>query len=260
MSMDKKKSKVKRRAFLKAVAAGSITNATDRSDSFMKSTTKSRSQQEVTWNRKVSVRWEADVAVIGGGIASVSAACAAAETGAKVVLVERFAVCGGVLTSGGVASFCGRMDGNGRTFDEIVADLKKWDSIGHPRAAIFDHEILAVVLQELTLRRGVKLLLHTRFTDVLITDGKISACILTGFSGPEAIGAKQFIDCTGGGDVARMAGCEVMIAKEPLPMSMMGQAAGIAAAMATAKDCNVRDLKLSDIQKVIEQRGGKLKV
>jgi hypothetical protein len=113
------------------------------------------------------------------------------------------------------------MDGNGRTFDEIVADLKKWDSIGHPRAAIFDHEILVLVLQELVLRHGVKLLLHTRFTDALVTDGKITACILTGFSGPEAVAAKQFIDCTGGGDVARMAGCEVMIAEEPLPMSMM---------------------------------------
>ena len=123
------------------------------------------------------------MAVIGGGIAGVSAACAAADAGAKVVLVERFAICGGDLTSGGVASFCGRMDGNGRTFDEIVADLKRWESIGQPRAEIFDHEILAVVLQELVLRHRVKLLLHTRFADVCAEMYQLSdsAIHFTGF-------------------------------------------------------------------------------
>ncbi len=209
-----------RRNFLKIVTAGCLVSTVDGRESLAES---QRSHGRLTWSREVPIRWQADVAVIGGGIAGVSAACAAAEAGAKVVLVERFAICGGDLTSGGVATFCGRMDGNGRTFDEIVADLKKWDSIarqpsGHP---IFDHEILAVVLQELLLRRGVKLLLHTRFADVCVKDGRIGACILAGFSGPEALAASQFIDCTGGGDVARTAGCEVMVADEPLPMSMM---------------------------------------
>jgi len=174
----------------------------------------------ISWSRKIPVRWQADVAVIGGGIAGVAAACAAVEAGAKVVLVERFAVCGGDLTSGGVASFCGRMEGNGRTFDEIVADLRKWKTMRRG-SVIFDHEILAVVLQELVLRRGVKLLLHTRFADVVAQDGRVTAAVLAGFSGPEALAARQFIDCTGGGDVARALGAEVMIAEEPLPMSMM---------------------------------------
>jgi hypothetical protein len=211
---------MKRRTFLKAVTAGTLASAADGSKG-LACPSISQTRREVAWSRKVPVRWETDVAVIGGGIAGVSAACAAADSGAKVVLVERFAICGGDLTSGGVASFCGRMDGNGRTFDEIVADLKRWDSIGQPRAEIFDHEILAVVLQELLLRHHVKLLLHTRFADVCAEDGRISACILAGFSGPEALAARQFIDCTGGGDVARAAGCRVMVSEEPLPMSMM---------------------------------------
>jgi hypothetical protein len=211
---------MKRRTFLKVVTAGTLASAADGSRSLAGPPT-GQTRREVAWSRKVPIRWEADVAVIGGGIAGVSAACAAADAGAKVVLVERFAICGGDLTSGGVASFCGRMDGNGQTFDEIVADLKRWDSIGQPRAEIFDHEILAVVLQELVLRHRVKLLLHTRFADVCAENGRISACILAGFSGPEALAARQFIDCTGGGDVARVAECEVMISKEPLPMSMM---------------------------------------
>ena len=222
---------MKRRTFLRAVTAGSLISAANSTKSVAALSANDKTRREVAWSRKVPVRWEADVAVIGGGIAGVSAACAAAEAGAKVILVERFAICGGDLTSGGVASFCGRMDGNGRTFNEIVADLRKWNSIGDPRAEIFNHEILAIVLQELVLRHGVKLLLHTRFVDIYAKKGRVSACILAGFSGPEALAARQFIDCTGGGDVARMAGCEVMIAEEPLPMSMMyyvreGQGAG----------------------------------
>ncbi len=41
-------------------------------------------------------------------------------------------------------------------------------------------------LQELLLRRKVKLLLHTRFVDVRVKNGRISECIICGKSGPEA--------------------------------------------------------------------------
>ena len=178
----------------------------------------------VNWSRRVPVRYESDVAVVGGGIAGVSAACAAAKSGAKVVLVERFAVTGGMLTTGGVANFCGRMKAQGEAFDAILADLRTWKALGP--GSLFDHEILAVVLQEILLRRGVKLLLHTRFVDANVRDdGRITECIIAGKSGPEALRAKAFIDCTGEGDLARAAGFEVMKGRPSdglqLPMSLM---------------------------------------
>jgi len=185
----------------------------------------------VAWSRRVPVRYEADVAVIGAGIAGVSTACAAARSGAKVILVERFAVTGGNSTTGGVASFCGETRGQGEVFDAIVADLEKFDAIvpyqpyRKKEARVFDHTILAVVLQELLLRRGVHVLLHTRFVDVAVKDGRITECIVCGKSGPEALRAKQFIDCTGEGEVARAAGFETMKGRPEdglqLPMSMM---------------------------------------
>ena len=179
---------------------------------------------EVAWSRRVPVRYEADVAVIGGGIAGVSAACAAAKSGAKVVLVERFAVAGGMLTTGGVANFCGRIKGQGEVFDEILKDLRAFGAMA-TKGTVFDHEILAVVLQELLLRRNVKLLLHTRFADVCVSAGRISECIVVGKSGPEALRAKLFIDTTGEADVARMADFETMKGRPEdglqLPMSLM---------------------------------------
>ena len=187
---------------------------------------------QVNWRRSVPVRYEADVAVIGGGIAGVSAACAAAKSGAKVILVERFAVMGGNATTGGVAAFCGETAGQGEVFDAIIADLEKWNAIApykpksHHGARVFDHHILAVVLQELLLRREIKLLLHTRFVDVCERMGRISECIVCGKSGPEALRAKVFIDCTGEAEVVHAAGFETMKGNQEhgyqLPMSMMG--------------------------------------
>ncbi|MCP4639324.1 MAG: FAD-dependent oxidoreductase, partial [bacterium] len=186
---------------------------------------------QVAWSRSVPVRYECDVAVIGGGSAGVCAAMAAAKSGARVILVERFAVTGGNATVGGVASFCGDTAGQGEAFDAIIAGLQEWDAIVPYRpypdmsSRVFDHEILAIVLQELLLERGAKLLLHTSFVDVCLDGSRISECIVCGPSGPEALRAKHFIDCTGEAMVARMAGFETVRGREsdgyPLPMSMM---------------------------------------
>ena len=171
----------------------------------------------VNWSRRVPVRYDADIAVIGGGIAGVGAACAAAKSGARVVLVERFAVTGGVMTTGGVGGFCGEMGGQGEVFDEIAAGLHAFGALGrrdretpYGRETSFDHELLAVVLQEVLLGRGVKLLLHTRFVDVRVRRRRITECIVCGASGPEALRARVFVDCTGEAAVARAAGFETM--------------------------------------------------
>ncbi len=181
-------------------------------------------ENHVAWCRSVPVRYEADVAVIGGGIAGVSAASAAARSGAKVVLVERFAVTGGNMTSGGVANFCGQLTGQGEVFDTIVAELRRFKAI-EEKKAVFHYEILAIVLQEMLLERGVKLLLHTRFVDAIEVDGQVRECIVCGKSGPEAIRAQQFIDCSGEADLARACGFATVKGRPedglPLPMSMM---------------------------------------
>jgi len=189
--------------------------------------------QNVRWARPVPVRYRADVAVVGGGIAGVCAACAAAAAGASVVLVERFGVTGGVLTTGGVGNFCGPTAGVGEVFDEVLAGLDAFGALEDEKPSpdgatvrVFEHEILAVVLQELLGRRGVKLLLHTRFVDALTTGRRVDAAIVCGASGPEAVAADVFVDCTGEGCLAHAAGFATMKGREAdglqLPMSMMG--------------------------------------
>lgn len=185
----------------------------------------------VAWRREVPVRYETDVAVVGGGIAGVSAALAAARSGARVTLVERFGVLGGNATVGGVGAFCGETAGQGEAFDAMVQGLEAFDAIApyrpYPEAdhRVFDPAILEIVLQELLLGRDVKLLLHTQFVDACVRRDRVTECIVCGPSGPEALRAKQFIDGTGEAMLARQAGFETVKGRPedglPLPMSMM---------------------------------------
>ncbi len=197
------------------------------------STKRPLGRKTIEWTRSIPLRYEADVAVIGGGSAGVCAACAAAKEGASVILVERFAVVGGNATVGGVANWCGETAGQGAIFDEIIAMQEEWRSIapypgvyrhhGPSSKRVFDHEILAVILQELLLKHGVKPLLHTRLVDVQREGRRLGPAIIAGVSGLEALSAKVYIDCSGGADVARAAGCGLLPtgASGTLPASLM---------------------------------------
>jgi hypothetical protein len=214
-----------RRSFLKL--AGAFTAGAARAGSIAGGEPENR----LAWTREIPVRYDCDVAVIGGGMAGVSAALAAAKSGARVILAERFAVAGGNATIGGVASFCGETADQGEAFDAIIEALQAFDAIEayrpYPEAdnRKFDSAVLAVVLQELMLRRGVKLLLHTQFVDAQVDDGRITHAVVSGPSGPEALRAKVFIDTSGEAALARSAGVETMKGRPEdglqLPMSMM---------------------------------------
>ena len=193
------------------------------------------SQATIQYSRELPVRWQTEVAVLGGGIAGVTTACAAARAGAQVVLVERFAVTGGNATVGGVANWSGETRGQGAIFDEIIAMQEEWQAIapypgpyehfGKCSNRVFDHAILGIILQELLRRHGVKVLLHTRFVDVVTEGRRITHAVLRGNGGPEALAAKVFVDCTGQAEVTHSAGFSTIKGRDgdhcQLPPSMM---------------------------------------
>ncbi len=57
--------------------------------------------------KEIPVVAEGDVVVVGGGTGGLMSALAAARIGAKTLLVERFAVIGGMATAGLMTSFNG---------------------------------------------------------------------------------------------------------------------------------------------------------
>jgi len=189
--------------------------------------------KKIEFSREIPVMHDTDVIVAGGGIAGTCAACAAAGMGMKTALIERFATLGGDGVAGGVRGFCGETRGQGKTFDEIIHDLEQFGAIGPYRPARqsglggrhYDHEILALVLQELALRHGITLFLHAMAVDVVKDQGKIKGLVVAGKSGLGLVAGKVVIDCTGDADVAAAAGCETMKGRPgdglQLPMSLI---------------------------------------
>lgn len=166
-----------------------------------------------------------DVVVCGGGMAGVGAACTAARSGAHTLLVERLEILGGLGTAGGVGNFCFGDDslphGQGKIFDDIYETLKFYGAIGeengwhiknsHPfYNHTFDHNVLAIVLQELAERDGVELLFATDVIGAEVENGVVRAALLHNRSLTQRVAAQVFIDATGDGILARHADARVL--------------------------------------------------
>src|SRR5574337_1378799 len=125
---------------------------------------------------------EADVLVCGAGMAGTLAAVAAARSGAKTLLVERYGFLGGAATAAAVGQFVGLCTGAGRKVigglaDAVVSKLQEFGgstghstftmSTGHVMDRVeYDPEILKAVLDDLVSESGVQVLFHTSVVDV----------------------------------------------------------------------------------------------
>ncbi len=190
---------------------------------FEKHTMNESTYREPGKDQKVLGHW--DVIVAGGGMAGVGAAFAAARKGARVLLVERLEILGGLGTSGAVANFCFGDDslpaGQGAVLSDIWRELADYGAIGldngwrEPHSPpfynwMFDHNFMAIVLQDLAEKSGVDLLFATDIIGATVEDGRIRTITLHNRSLRQSVAAEVFIDCTGDGILARHAGAEVL--------------------------------------------------
>lgn len=157
-----------------------------------------------------------DIAVIGGGPSGVAAAITASRSGAKVLLAERSGHLGGGLVTG--LPLLGYLDKQGRQVSggfsqELIDRLSQRSATyGHNRCpmhnsvTIIDSEATKLLLFEMCAEAGVQLLLHCEATEVIMEASRITGVILSGKGNKCRVNAKIFIDGTGDGDVAYMAG------------------------------------------------------
>jgi len=193
----------------------------------------------------VRIAAEADVVVVGGGPAGLSAAFAAARNGARVTLLERYNHLGG-LASGGMVLVLDDMWDNhlheisvrGTCMEMIdrmaslglaafpkqdewgsaPASVERWARWGtfdfhskekpHPIcfAAAFDPDAWKRVSMEMVKKLGIELRLHSWFSRTLVEGNQVKGVICDTKSGREAILGKVVIDTTGDLDVAASAG------------------------------------------------------
>lgn len=159
-----------------------------------------------------------DVAVIGGGSAGVVAAIAAQRNGARTVLIEAGPMLGGELLSGlcidGVANSRGEWIVGGiarELFDGVVAAGGycerhfDWRTMW---AVCLDPEFMKLVVVDKVAQAGVAPLLYT-FADDVVTDGRrVRGVFVVNKNGRTLITADVFVDCSGDGDLAALAGAE----------------------------------------------------
>jgi len=159
-----------------------------------------------------------DVVVIGAGPGGIPAALAAARNGAKVLLVERSGFIGGNICQG--LPFLGYLDSKGRQVvggiaHELIEDLTaRGGSFGHRPCPIHNSvtvvhpDMFKLLAAEKLREAGVDLLLHTEVIDTEVISGRLRRITLFGKCNRIAVEAAVFIDATGDGDLAYMAGCE----------------------------------------------------
>lgn len=176
-----------------------------------------------------------DALVVGGGTAGAIAAIAAGREGARTTLIEASPCLGGIGTGGAIHSYYyGVRGGIQDEMDQRLKDLTPL-FMGKWKVGGFHPVVKKVVLQQMAEDAGVNILLNTVVTGVLceernkaeneketsiaISEGvekrnKLLSVIAVGPEGIAAYGAKAFIDSTGDGDVAVMAGAPFVIGRE----------------------------------------------
>lgn len=171
-------------------------------------------------SQKIPVIAEPDVLVAGGGAAGIAAACAAARSGASVMLVERWGFLGGTLTAVTLGGFCGAWAVTpdelipiiGGVYSEFTDRLKAIDGVTAPRrwsqvaSLPYDPSRAKLVADHMMDAAGVQTLFHTWISDVVMDGTRVEAVVIENKGGRAAIRPGMVIDCTGDGDVAARAG------------------------------------------------------
>ena len=162
----------------------------------------------IAYSKTIPIRHNVDVFVAGGGPAGIAAAVTAARLGNKVFLAEAIGCLGGMGTAGGVPLFLQFSDGVNFIADGIGREIhdrnQELGKIGNHIKA----EVLKEIYEDIMTDAGVEFTYFTQLIDV-ITDGTyVETAVLASKSGIFGVKAKIFIDGTGDGDLAVMAGAE----------------------------------------------------
>jgi hypothetical protein len=157
-----------------------------------------------------------DVVVLGAGPGGLPAAIAAARQGAKVLLVDKNGFVGGNATLG--LPLLGFLDKQGRQttagisqefVDKLVA---RGASYGHRTCpmhnstTVIQPDVFKIVALQTCKEAGVELLLYCNTVSVEVENRRLTKVYVQGKGMQIEIEAKVFIDATGDGDVAFLAG------------------------------------------------------
>jgi len=175
--------------------------------------------------REIPIFHETDVVVVGGGPAGFAAAIAAARTGAKVALVERYGSLGGLFTNGMVLIMLSTSyhEGAGKyrlvtkglvtEFAERARALGSWvcthsygeHTRGHWQPTV-DPEGAKYLMDRMAEEAKIETFFHSWGVDVIQDGPRVRGVVFESKQGRQAILAKQVVDCSGDADILFAAG------------------------------------------------------
>lgn len=181
----------------------------------------------------------ADVVVLGAGSAGVCAAIAAARSGRSTLLLDAGPMPGGELLTGMAVD--GALNGRGEwVVGGIAAELfAECERLGGYIGALndwrlihyvcYDPEVMKLAVVGLLARHGVRLLLHSFLHTVEVDDGVVKSIVVLNKQGNVRISAPVFIDASGDGDLAVLAGASYQSGENGQfqPVSVMFRMAGV---------------------------------
>ena len=186
--------------------------------------------------RQVPIREHSDVVVIGGGPSGVAAAISAARHGAKVTLIEKGTILGGLATAGLVIFYEPICDGNGRKVCGGLAEEFLHNSIKYSYSTLparwqnglnreldpethqdpegyalevlreedkkryqtlYNYAAFVLALEESALKENVNILYDTLFCSAVIEGNRCTGVIVENVSGRYGISCNTLIDASG---------------------------------------------------------------
>ena len=186
--------------------------------------------------RNVEIVHETDVLVVGSGPGGLSAALAAARTGVKVTLVERFGCFGGNITVVGVEGLAWyrhektiEAGGIVHEFEERAKTMGAAVPESQSTSYELDSERFKLVADKLVQEADIHPMLHRLFVSPIIEENTIKGIIVESKSGREAIMSKRIIDATGDADIASRCGTPLRktLVEEMMAASVMFHLSGV---------------------------------
>ena len=186
--------------------------------------------------RNVEIVHETDVLVVGSGPGGLSAALAAARTGVKVTLVERFGCFGGNITVVGVEGLAWyrhektiEAGGIVHEFEERAKTMGAAVPESQSTSYELDSERFKLVADKLVQEADIHPMLHRLFVSPIIEENTIKGIIVESKSGREAIMSKRIIDATGDADIASRCGAPLRktLVEEMMAASVMFHLSGV---------------------------------
>ena len=182
-------------------------------------------------SRFLPVAAEADVLVVGGGIAGVMAGIASGRTGARTLIVERFGSLGGTGTAAMMNLFYVPYAISRGVVRELFDRLIARGGAVPGEFVVYDPELYKVTALDLLAEAGTSVLLHTLVSDIIMDGRTLRGIVVENKSGRQAILSRVTIDASGDADIAARAGAPHVKGRERdgrmRPMALIFRMGGV---------------------------------